>query len=216
MTNLLFDYDGTIHDSLHIYVPAVQSAYDRLASLGYAAPRRWTGPQLQRWIGYPPLEMWNQFQPRLPENEKQFSAEFVGEEIYRLIENGQARLYPHITQVLETLHRRGYRLLLLSTCPRRYLDTHVEHFGLHRWFDAMYCGEAYSYRPKHEICRLLMEQYDGRFLAIGDRKGDIEIGRQNQFPAIGCCYGYGASEEFCGAARLVRTPAELADAVCSL
>ena len=66
MTNLLFDYDGTIHDSLHIYVPAVQSAYDRLASLGYAAPRRWTGPQLQRWIGYPPLEMWNQFQPRLP------------------------------------------------------------------------------------------------------------------------------------------------------
>ena len=35
MINLLFDYDGTLHDSLRIYAPALQTAYDRLVRLGY-------------------------------------------------------------------------------------------------------------------------------------------------------------------------------------
>ena len=36
MVNLLFDYDGTLHDSLAIYAPAVLAAYDDLASRGLA------------------------------------------------------------------------------------------------------------------------------------------------------------------------------------
>ena len=31
MTGLLFDYDGTLHESLRIYAPAMQAVYDGLS-----------------------------------------------------------------------------------------------------------------------------------------------------------------------------------------
>lgn len=42
MTGLLFDYDGTLHESLRIYAPAMQAVYDRLVDRGLAPPRRLT------------------------------------------------------------------------------------------------------------------------------------------------------------------------------
>ena len=39
MPNLLFDYDGTLHDSMKIYAPSVQLAWDRLAAKGLTEPR---------------------------------------------------------------------------------------------------------------------------------------------------------------------------------
>ena len=57
MVNLLFDYDGTLHDSLQIYAPAFQMAYDRLAGQGYVEPRVWRKEQIRQWIGLSPAEM---------------------------------------------------------------------------------------------------------------------------------------------------------------
>ena len=42
MTGLLFDYDGTLHESLRIYAPAMQAVYDGLADRGLAPPRQLT------------------------------------------------------------------------------------------------------------------------------------------------------------------------------
>ena len=36
MTTLLFDYDGTLHESLRLYAPAMQDAYDHLTARGFA------------------------------------------------------------------------------------------------------------------------------------------------------------------------------------
>ena len=66
MVNLLFDYDGTLHDSLRIYAPALQTAYDRLVRLGYVPARRWSADEVRQWIGLSPGEMWDRFLPDLP------------------------------------------------------------------------------------------------------------------------------------------------------
>ena len=54
MTGLLFDYDGTLHESLRIYAPAMQAVYDGLSDRGLAPPRQLTDREVRSWIGMPP------------------------------------------------------------------------------------------------------------------------------------------------------------------
>lgn len=54
MTGLLFDYDGTLHESLRLYAPAMQAVYDRLVDRGLAPPRQLTDREVRTWIGLPP------------------------------------------------------------------------------------------------------------------------------------------------------------------
>ncbi len=213
MVNLLFDYDGTLHDSLHIYAPAFQTAYDRLAERGYAPPRRWSMEEVRPWIGLSPGEMWDRFMPDLPEEEKRASSALIGDQMLELIRAGQARLYPGVPEILAQLRESGCCLLLLSHCPASYLEAHAARFRLERFFSALYCGEQFGYQPKHAICRELRKRHDGDFLVIGDRRQDIEAARKNGLCAIGCLYGYGGREELSGADWTASAPAELPDRV---
>ena len=209
MVNLLFDYDGTLHDSLQLYAPAFQTAYDRLTELGYAEPRRWSAGEVRQWIGLTPEDMWDRFMPGLPETEKRTSGALIGSRMLEPIRGGRARLYPDVPEVLTALKQRGFRLLLLSNCPASYLEAHAECFRLDRYFRGLYCGEAFGSRPKYESCRELQTRYDGPCLVIGDRRQDMEIARRNGLRAIGCLYGYGSPEELGEADWLAGSPKEL-------
>ena len=216
MVNLLFDYDGTLHDSLRIYAPALQTAYDRLVRLGYVPARRWSADEVRQWIGLSPGEMWGRFLPGLPLAEKQTSGALIGDRMLALIRQGQAQLYPGVPEVLDRLRDLGYRLLLLSNCPVSYLEAHAAFFHLGRYFHGLFCGEQFGYRPKHEICRELQARYGGGFLAVGDRRQDMDIARRNGLPFIGCAYGYAAPGELDGADRLIGSPSELPAALAAL
>lgn len=209
MVNLLFDYDGTLHDSLQIYAPAFQTAYDRLVGLGYAAPKVWAPRELRQWIGLPPAEMWRQFMPELPVLEQQASSALIGARMLELIREGRARLYPGVPEMLDTLRQQGFRLLLLSNCPHSYLQAHTSQFHLDRFFHGLFCSEEFDYRPKYEICRELQGRYAGEFLIIGDRRQDMEIAEKNSLRAIGCLYGYGSREELSNANQLAEDAAML-------
>ena len=213
MVNLLFDYDGTLHDSLAIYAPAVQEAYDTLVTKGLAQPKTWERETIRQWIGLSPQAMWDQFQPNLSQTEKQAGSARIGRRMQELVEEGRARLYPGVPQVLDTLKARGVGMLLLSNCPLSYLQAHTARFGLERWFDGLYCGEEFSYRPKYEILPILQKRWPGDFLVLGDRDQDMEMARRCGVPAIGCTYGYGRPEELSGADFLAHSPQDLLDCV---
>ena len=70
MPNLLFDYDGTLHDSMKIYAPSVQLAWDRLAAKGLTEPRTLSEEELRPCIGMTPDEMWGYFAMNIGEEEK--------------------------------------------------------------------------------------------------------------------------------------------------
>lgn len=209
MVNLLFDYDGTLHDSLAIYAPAVLAAYDDLASRGLAVGDPPDRETIRRWIGMTPSEMWEQFQPQLSSQEKQAGGAYIGRRMQELVEEGKARLYPGVPQVLDALKKLGVGMLLLSNCPVSYLRAHTACFGLERWFDGLYCGEQFQYLPKYEILPILKKRWPGEFLVIGDRNQDMEMARKNQVSAVGCTYGYGSPEELSGADWLAGTPEEV-------
>ena len=209
MTGLLFDYDGTLHESLRIYAPAMQAAYDRLVDRGLAPPRRLTDREVRTWIGLPPEAAWEQLLPGLPEAEKRRAIEQVGAGMLARIEGGGAQLYPGVPEALSALKQSGRRMVLLSSCPRSYLDAHDRFFHLSLYFDGLFCGEDFGYQPKYRIVPALMERYGGPFLVVGDRAADREAAERNHLRFAGCLYGYGSAEELAGADALVHTPQEL-------
>ena len=200
---------------LRIYAPAMQAVYDRLADRGLAPPRQLTEGEIRTWIGLPPESAWDRLLPGLPEAEKRRAMEQVGAGMLARIECGGARLYPGVPEALSALQQAG-RLVLLSSCPRSYLDAHDRFFHLSRYFDGLFCGEDFGYQPKYRIVPTLMERYGEPFLVVGDRAADREAAQRNHLRFAGCLYGYGSAGELAGADVLIRTPAELQSALSRL
>lgn len=208
--NILFDYDGTLHDSLHIYHPALQAAYGLLVDSGLAPQRTITKGDARRWIGFNPQEMWHQLLPQLPEEAAQRSIRIVGRIMQENISAGYAQLYDGVPELLHTLRAQGYRLILLSNCSGTYLQAHTAQFSLDRCFHGLYCSESYGYRPKHELFSIIRQEHPGSYIIVGDRKQDMDIATVHHLDSIGCSYGYGCPDELRSATWLVPDLASLA------
>lgn len=209
MPNLLFDYDGTLHDSMKIYAPSVQLAWDNLAAKGLTEPRTLSEEELRPCIGMTPDEMWGYFAMNIGEEEKRECTKLVGDNMLELVRRGEAKLYDGVPEALAELRRRGFHLVLLSNCPVSYLEAHTEQFHLEQYFEGLYCAEEFGYRPKYEIFERLRGHYPGPFAVVGDRRHDMEAAQRGGVPAIGCLYGYGSREELAPAAYLAYAPSDL-------
>lgn len=216
MVNLLFDYDGTLHDCIKIYAPAFRLAYDTLVAHGYAPARTWADSEISRWLGYSAQDMWNSFAPDFPQEEKNLCSRLIGEKMLCLTEQGQASLYPNIPDVLQILRNREYRLVFLSNCKRQYLEAHRKYFHLDRYFSAFYCAEDYGWQSKSALFPTIQRQFPGQFIVIGDRFHDMEVAQRYGLRSIGCAYGYGTVEELQCADVIIQNPTELVDEIDSL
>lgn len=213
VANLLFDYDGTLHDTLHIYAPSLQEVFAHLVVAGHAGERVLTTEQMQRFIGYTREEMWASFLPESPLAVREAAGQRVGELMAEKIAAGEARLYPGAVEVLTKLQSLGHRLIFLSNCRREYLVAHNAAFNLDRYFTALYCAEDYDFRPKHEIFTEIAREHPGDYLIIGDRLADMEIASVHGLPAIGCGYGYGSVAELTAASVTVGNVQKIIPAV---
>lgn len=199
MVNLLFDYDGTLHNSIKIYAPAFRTAYAYLVENGFAEVREFTDKEISYWLGFTPDEMWKGFLPKLPDEEKQKCSAIIGREMISLVNKGMAELYPQAEYVLQKLKDFGYNLIFLSNCKHGYMIEHIRYFRLDRFFSAFYCSEDFGFIPKYEIFHTIKVNYPGDFIVIGDRFHDMEIAEMHHLQSVGCLYGYGALTELQGA-----------------
>ena len=55
---LIFDYDGTLHDSIQIYALAFRKSYRALVRMGYVPEKQFTDMEISRWLGFTAQEMW--------------------------------------------------------------------------------------------------------------------------------------------------------------
>lgn len=207
--HLLFDYDGTLHETMRIYGPAFRMACGDLAARGLIEPRHDSDAEIAAWLGFSTLEMWRRFLPELPQPEKERSSRMIGGEMLRLVRAGQAALYPQAEETLAALKARGHTLILLSNCRQAYLEAHVQAFGLARFFSACYCCEEFGDIPKYDIFPVIYERWPGDYVVIGDRFFDLEVALRHDLPSVGCLYGYGSAEELSAATYRIPSLPEL-------
>lgn len=192
---VIFDYDGTLHNSIKIYAPAFLKAFSYLVQNGYAENRSWSEKEISCWLGFNSKEMWDAFMPKLPTEIKSLCSNIVGEEMKRLVEEGKAVLYDGAIDTLKYLKRKGYCLVFLSNCKRYYRDEHSKTFNLESYFIDMVCSEDYDFIPKYEILGKIKESYPEKIVIVGDRNHDIDAGLRNNIYTIGCSYGFAAEGE---------------------
>lgn len=216
MANLLFDYDGTLHETIRIYAAAFRAAYDRMVADGLAEPRDWEEREITRWLGYTAKDMWESFAPTLPEEKKLYYSGLIGTGLVDQIRAGNARLYPGAEDVLRTLKSAGHQLFFLSNCRTTYLAVHREQFRLDRFFTDFYCSEDYDWDPKPVIFARMQEKWPGDWIVIGDRHHDLEVAEVFHLPSIGCRYGYGAPGELDAATRLADRVTDIPELVRQL
>ena len=213
--NLIFDYDGTLHNSIKIYGPAFRRAYEYLVEKGYAKDRVWEDSDISKWLGYSAKDMWSNFMPDLPEDEKDKCSSMIGSAMIKYLNEDKAELYDGAIEILKELNELGYNLIFLSNCKIKYMEEHKRLFSLEKYFVEFYCTEQYDFIPKYEIFKFIKEKYKGEFIVIGDRAVDIEISKRHDLYSIGCLYGFGNYEELKESDVIARDIKEIKDLIIS-
>ena len=103
MKYIIFDYDGTLHNSIKIYKPAFIKAYNYLVSKDYAEEREFKEEEISKFLGLSAKDMWNTFMPDLPKSEKEKCSSIIGESMIEYIDEGKAELYDGVIDVLNKL-----------------------------------------------------------------------------------------------------------------
>ena len=205
---LVFDYDGTLHETMRVYEPGIEAAVRWLRSEHGVEVSMPSDQRIKKWLGMNTAEMWEDFMPGLPPSLRQEAGGLVGRIMHEEIRAGHGRWYTGVKEKLDLLRQKGYTMVVLSNCEREYADLNREVFGMDRWFDAFYDCASYGYIAKEEIMKLVAADYGEKsgeqktsvqktgFVVIGDRGSDYAAARSAGAPFIWCAYGYGSREEF--------------------
>lgn len=193
--NIIFDYDGTLHESIVIYAPAFRKAYQYLVENKLAEDRFYSDEEISKWLGYSSKDMWNSFMPNIHPEIKEHCSSIIGSSMLTYIKEGKAKLYEGSIETLQYLKENGYVLIFLSNCKTAYMEAHIEAFSLDKYFDRFYCTEQYNFIPKYEIFEKIKLENEGEFIVVGDRFQDVEIAEKHNLKSIGCSYGYGDETE---------------------
>lgn len=213
---LIFDYDGTIHNTKRLYGCAFRKAYQMLVNEGYAEEHFYSDDDVSKYLGVNAPDMWNDFMPQLPEEVWQRASMMIGSELIEGVLGGNAVLYDGIAEALDELKSSGFRMIILSNCRHSYMEAHRKAVGLDRWFTDYFCAEDYGFIPKEDIFPILKEKYpDDDYIMIGDRSSDFKVGIKNGLPVIGCEYGFGTPQELEVCTLTVSTPNELVKSLSS-
>ena len=179
---LIFDYDGTIHNTKHLYGEAFRKAYAYLVEHKLAPEKVYTDDETSIYLGMTKYEMWETFRPDLPEEIKEICGNIIGEAMDDYVLEGRAVLYDQAMQTLRELKERGYYLLILSNCRIAYMEAHRKAFSLDEVIDDYYAAESYDFIPKEEIFLRSVGCTYG-FAAPGELDAaDIRIGDITELP----------------------------------
>lgn len=185
---LVFDWDGTLADSIGRIVDAMQHA----AQACGLAPRDAT--QVKGIIGLGLPEAIRALYPRLDEQAVGSFREHYAQR-YIALEATPSPLFSGVREGLDSFRRAGYRLAVATGKARRGLDRVLNGHGLADFFDITRAADETRSKPDP----LMLEEILGhcgvspeRALMIGDSAFDLQMARNAGMPCV--AVGYGAIE----------------------
>ncbi len=191
---IIFDFDGTLHNTVLIYTPALKKSVEYLQKNGFVKKLQVDDVFSGSLLGFPPKEAWEKIAPGLDSMMVKNAMKITGESMIGNLNSKMGELYPGTINVLEYLKDK-YNLVLLSNAKSIYIEAATKIYGLDRYFSRLIAAEEYNFIPKEEIIKDIMKSYPGEYLVIGDRFHDIEGAVKNNLPSIFCSYGFGEAVE---------------------
>ena len=209
----LFDCDGTLADSQHAIVEAMESAF---AAVNLTPP----SPQAVRTrIG---LSLPAMAAALLPEGDAATRAALVDayRDAYMAARTAAAAapepLYDGISDLLGQLHEAGWLLGVATGKSQRGLLRLLDAHGLRGHFVTLQTADLHPSKPDPAMVHAAIAEAGARAentVVIGDTAFDMAMALRAGTRAVGVTWGYhdAATLTGAGAAQLVDTPAELGE-----
>jgi uridine kinase len=190
---IIFDTDGTIVSSLPAVYEAIRRAFNKL---GW--PVTFSAEDINKFFGLPSgtasgSGLYEFIMPpgsRLTWEEVREKVREEDKETFREM----AKTFPGVRETLETLRKRGYKLVLYSNASIMYFDMVISALHIRDCFDYAECVQENNL-TKPELVKKIREKFGGLTAAVvGDRFHDVEAARETGALSIGVLFGYGGNE----------------------
>lgn len=211
---LIFDWDGTLVDSIGRIVESISiaAANCNLPALDECVIKGMIG------LGLP--EAIAALYPHMADAKQVEAFRRAYADHYLLLEAEPSVLYPGVALALQQLREHGHLLAVATGKGRRGLDRVLEAQGWSDYFDVTRCADETASKPDplmiHEIlahCGVRPE----RALMIGDSLFDLEMARRAGVDSVAVAYGAQTIEalQVCGPCLSINHFSELGDWLCS-
>jgi phosphoglycolate phosphatase len=206
----IFDCDGTLVDSQHNIVMAMDDAFDRA---------RLDPPTRTSTLGVVGLSLIEAMQVLLPEADRAFHAtmaENYKQAFWRLRGKGMVEepLYDGIADTIDALEADGWLLGVATGKSDRGLAICLEHHGLTKRFVTLQTADRHPSKPHPSMIETAMADAGASpetTIMIGDTSFDMLMARNAKVRALGVSWGYHPADELhaAGAHAVANHPREI-------
>jgi phosphoglycolate phosphatase len=209
MSLIIFDFDGTIADSLEIFIEAT----NRLAGdFGY---QKISSSQLSLFRTLSLREMIRQL--KVPTWKLPFFLRRFRKELNQLMIDLQ--LVNGMREALLDINQQNHRLGIVTSNSRQNVEGFLHLQGLHHLFEFIYGGQVLSGKAKvlKNLARLNRAEAK-QLMFIGDETSDVKAAKQAGLTNIVVSWGFNDREVLVGSAPdvLVDSPEQLLTAIAQL
>jgi len=203
---VIFDWDGTLMDSTHSIVAAIQGA---CRDLDLPVPSN----DSASWVIGLSLEA--ALRSAVPELRDEQLPEFLNRyRIHYLLRDPELRLFDGVMELLATLSGMGTKLAVATGKSRVGLDRALAATALRPVFDATRCADETFSKPHPGMLFELMEVLDvppEEVIMIGDTSHDLRMATNAGVHGLAVTYGAHARAELasCAPQAIVNNVAEL-------
>lgn len=181
---IIFDWDGTVMDSVPKIVNTMNSAAQ---SLKLTPP---SDAQTKNIIG---MSLEKAMTVLFPEHDS-LHAQLVAayKEHYLTVDTTPTPLFPHVKSTLKNLLEKNYLLAVATGKSRVGLDRLLAQSGLGEYFVATRTSCEAQSKPHPDMLRQLVSEINipvSQALMIGDTKIDMQMAKSANMDAIGVTFG---------------------------
>ncbi len=216
MTQLFFDFDGTIADSEQGIVKSLKYAVKKmnLPELTHAQYLKFIGPSI--------LSSLQKFFPELTDADRMQALKYY-QDYYRSEGMFQLDVYPGIPEQLQLLNDQGYGVNIASAKPEDMIHEITDELKLSHYFNGRFgaTSDERTRVTKTAVLKYALQEThaDNRdSVMIGDRDTDMLGGYNNHVKTLGGTYGFGDVPELLGAHAdtIIEKPSEIQTGVVKL
>ena len=101
-----------------------------------------------------------------------------------------AKPFPGAKELLKSLHKKGYKVAIVSSKKNKLLEHGLEHFGLMEYIDLVVgADDVTNHKPAPDGILLVKEKLNSNnILYVGDTKSDIDTAKNAHVKSVGCLY----------------------------
>lgn len=187
---VIFDWDGTLCDSIDHIVEAMQAA---AGEAGYIVPE---AGSVREIVGLGLPQAISQLFPQLDTEEaKKMAAAYS--RFYVASDQGPAPLYPGAMETLHSLRDLGLELAVATGKSRRGLNRVLAGLGLATFFHSTRCADETKSKPHPQMLTEIMVERNKsseEVVMIGDTEFDLAMAANAGVTSVGVSYGVHAVE----------------------